>query len=138
MLAVPGMDRPAYDGRSLKRNYLRRRYMSETYTTKMQMRKALIFVEALVITAGIAIGQSGSTTAVTATSPPDTFPKIETAPGFMYIHTGAILGFQNGLNCVGGGGTVAYNATSMLGIAADLGGCKILELNGATGPLSMV
>jgi opacity protein-like surface antigen len=112
--------------------------MSETYTKKMRMRKALIFVEALLVTAGIAIGQSGSTTAVTATSPPDSFPKIETAPGFMYIHTGAILGFQNGLNCVGGGGTIAYNMTSMLGIAADLGGCKILELNGATGPLSTI
>jgi opacity protein-like surface antigen len=112
--------------------------MSETYTRRLQMRKALIFVEALVVTAGIAIGQSASTTSVAATSPPGTFPKIETAPGFMYIHTGAILGFQNGLNCVGGGGTVAYNMTSMLGIAADLGGCKILELNGATGPLSLI
>jgi opacity protein-like surface antigen len=112
--------------------------MSETYTRRLQMRKVLIFVEALVVTAGIAIGQSGSTTAVTATSPPGSFPKIETAPGFMYIHTGAILGFQNGLNCVGGGGTVAYNLTSALGVAADLGGCKILELNGATGPLSKI
>jgi opacity protein-like surface antigen len=112
--------------------------MSDTYTRRLQMRKALIFMEALVLTAGIAIGQSGSTTAITATSPPDTFPKIETAPGFMYIHTGAILGFQNGLNCVGGGGTIAYNVSSLLGIAADLGGCKILELNGATGPLSRI
>jgi opacity protein-like surface antigen len=113
--------------------------MSETYTRRLQIRKVLIFVEALVVTAGIAIGQSGSTTtSVTATGPQGGFPKIETAPGFMYIHTGAILGFQNGLNCVGGGGTIAYNLTSALGVAADLGGCKILELNGATGPLSMI
>src|SRR5271154_6955645 len=104
--------------------------MSETYARRLQLRKALIFVEALVVSAGIAIGQSSSTTAVSATSPPDEFPKIETAPGFMYIHTGAILGFQNGLNCVGGGGTVAYNMTSMLGIAAGLGGCEELELKG--------
>jgi opacity protein-like surface antigen len=112
--------------------------MSDTYTRRLQMRKALIFMVALVITTGLATAQNGSTTAVTATSPQGEFPKIETAPGFMYIHTGAILGFQNGLNCVGGGGTVAYNPTSMLGIAADLGGCKILELNGASGPLSRI
>jgi opacity protein-like surface antigen len=31
------------------------------------------------------------------------------------------------LNCAGGGGTIAYNLSSLVGIAADLGGCKIFS-----------
>jgi opacity protein-like surface antigen len=64
------------------------------------------------------------------------YPKIETAPAFMYIRTtpqsswftvpGAIIKAQ-ALNCAGGGGTIAYNVTSLVGIAADLGGCKIFS-----------
>ena len=50
------------------------------------------------------------------------FPKVETAPAFMYIRT-PIAGVS--FNCAGGGGTMAYNVTSMLGLAADMGGCKI-------------
>jgi opacity protein-like surface antigen len=64
------------------------------------------------------------------------YPKIETAPAFMYIRTtpqsswfqvpGAIIKAQ-ALNCAGGGGTIAYNVSSLVGIAADLGGCKIFS-----------
>jgi hypothetical protein len=64
------------------------------------------------------------------------YPKIETAPAFMYIRTtpqsnvfivpGAVIKAQS-LNCAGGGGTIAYNVTSLVGIAADLGGCKIFS-----------
>src|SRR5271163_4123742 len=78
------------------------------------------------------------------------YPKVETSPAFMYIRTPTSFtvpltapvapgeSFSADFNCVGGGGTIAYNVSSMLGIAADLGGCKILELNGATGPLSRI
>jgi opacity protein-like surface antigen len=64
------------------------------------------------------------------------YPKFETSPGFMFIRTN--LNLQNtfvvngqtvtgakDLNCAGGGGTIAYNFSSMIGLAADLGGCKI-------------
>ena len=50
------------------------------------------------------------------------FPKVETAPAFMYVRT-PIAG--QSFNCAGAGGTLAYNLTSLFGIAADLGGCKI-------------
>jgi len=65
------------------------------------------------------------------------FPKLETSPAFMYIRTptsftipaGSPVGvagtsFNESFNCAGGGGTIAYNVTSIVGIAADLGGCK--------------
>jgi opacity protein-like surface antigen len=66
------------------------------------------------------------------------YPKIETAPAFMYIRTSGELSnafIVNGqvvtnvpsLNCAGGGGTIAYNVSSVVGIAADLGGCKIFS-----------
>jgi len=65
------------------------------------------------------------------------YPKLETSPAFMYIRTpvsftiplGAPEGvagtsFNESFNCAGGGGTIAYNVSSVVGIAADLGGCK--------------
>jgi len=64
------------------------------------------------------------------------YPKIETAPGFMYIRTvpqsnaftvpGAVI-LTHSVNCAGGGGTLAYNVSSLVGIAADLGGCKVFS-----------
>jgi hypothetical protein len=64
------------------------------------------------------------------------YPKLETSPAFMYIRTvpqsntftvpGAVIVSQS-LNCAGGGGTIAYNVSSVVGIAADLGGCKIFS-----------
>jgi hypothetical protein len=91
-----------------------------------KMRKYFVVVGVLLMSAGSALAQE--------------FPKVETSPAFMFIrnnpnftnafvitnpNTGqtAITG-QNSFNCAGGGGTIAYNFSSMLGIAADLGGCK--------------
>ena len=52
------------------------------------------------------------------------FPRVETSPGFMYIHTTPFTGLQHGVNCAGFGGTIAVNVTSAFGLAADLGFCK--------------
>src|SRR2546430_1653945 len=59
-----------------------------------------------------------------------------TATGFMYIRTvpqsnaftvpGAVI-LTHSVNCAGGGGTLAYNVSSVVGIAADLGGCKVFS-----------
>lgn len=73
------------------------------------MRKYSVLVGLLLLTAGSALAQGE-------------FPKVETAPAFMFIRTP--IGGQS-FNCAGGGGTLAYNVTSLIGIAADLGGCKI-------------
>jgi len=69
-------------------------------------------------------------TAGTVLAQDNTFPRIETSPAFMFIRTPTSFTAPNGtkfnesFNCAGGGGTFAYNFTSLLGIAADLGGCK--------------
>jgi hypothetical protein len=66
----------------------------------------------------------------TALAQDNTYPKVETSPAFMFIRTPTSFTAPNGtkfnesFNCAGGGGTFAYNFTSLLGIAADLGGCK--------------
>ena len=52
------------------------------------------------------------------------FPRVETAPGFMYIHTTPFTGLDHSINCAGFGGTIAVNVTSVIGLAADLGFCK--------------
>ena len=92
------------------------------------MRRFSVLAGLLLFTAGGALAQD--------------YPKIETAPAFMYIRTSSGINpfVLNGrlispqpLNCVGGGGTFAYNASSLIGIAADLGGCKILANNAAVG-----
>src|SRR5271155_2356199 len=66
----------------------------------------------------------------------DDFPKVQTSPAFMYIRTPISFtvpltapvapgeSFNESFNCAGAGGTIAYNLTSLIGIAADLGGCK--------------
>jgi len=76
------------------------------------MRKYFVLVGVLLLTAGLALAQD--------------FPKVETSPAFMYIRTPINFGQGQNLsfNCAGGGGTLAYNVTSALGIAADMGGCK--------------
>jgi len=91
------------------------------------MRKYFALVGLLLLTAGVALAQE--------------FPKVETSPAFMFIRTSPNLTHSfytvppgggppvqitggNNFNCAGGGGTIAYNITSMLGIAADLGGCR--------------
>jgi len=80
------------------------------------MRKYFVLAGLLLLACGTAVAQD--------------FPRVETAPAIMYIRT-ASLGVGEGAqnyNCIGGGGTIAYNLTSMLGIAADLGGCKVTGL----------
>jgi opacity protein-like surface antigen len=70
------------------------------------------------------------------------YPKLETSPAFMFIRTptsftippGAPVGvagttFSESFNCAGGGGTIAYNVSSVVGIAADMGGCKYFGNN---------
>src|SRR5438270_4033609 len=72
------------------------------------MHKLTGLVGLLLLTAGSALAQSE-------------FPKVEVSPAFMFIRT-PVAG--KSLNRAGGGGTFAYNLTSSLGIAADLGYCK--------------
>jgi hypothetical protein len=83
------------------------------------MRKCFVLVGLILVAAGSALAQD------------DSFPKVETSPAFMFIRTPTSFTVPNGgpsfsesLNCAGGGGTFAYNFTSVLGLAADLGGCK--------------
>jgi opacity protein-like surface antigen len=82
------------------------------------MHKYLVVAGLLLLAAGAAVAQD--------------FPTVETAPAFMYIRT-PVPGLAQDFNCAGGGGTIAYNFTSMLGIAADLGGCKVFGLNNTLG-----
>lgn len=73
------------------------------------MHKYVVLVGLLLLTAGSALAQSE-------------FPKVEASGEYMYIRT-PIAG--RSVNCSGGGGTLAYNLTSSLGLAADLGYCRI-------------
>jgi opacity protein-like surface antigen len=86
------------------------------------MRRYFVLVGLLLLTAGSALAQGE-------------FPTVETSPAFMFIRTspnfthafnvgGTQITGSNDFNCAGGGGTLAYNVSSLLGIAADLGGCK--------------
>ena len=86
------------------------------------MSKYFVLLGSLLLIAGSALAQ-------------DDFPKVETSPGFMYIHTTPPGGGQ-GVNCAGAGGTIAYNMTSLLGIAFDGGGCKIFGFIPSSSPLS--
>ncbi len=87
------------------------------------MRTYFVLIGLLLLTTGLALAQGE-------------FPKVETAPAFMFIRSnpnlssaftgpsGTTITGANNFNCAGGGGTIAYNLTSFLGIAADLGGCR--------------
>jgi opacity protein-like surface antigen len=86
----------------------RQKNLNSKYKEKVKMRKLFVLAVFLLVSAGIAAAQD--------------FPKVETAPSFMYIRTP--VGGQS-FNCAGGGGTIAINMTKAIGIAADLGGCKI-------------
>jgi opacity protein-like surface antigen len=68
----------------------------------------------------------------------DDFGKVETSPAFAYVHTSPVLGGKQGFNCAGFGGTVAYNVTSLLGLAMDLGTCKAFGLDNTYGVGSKV
>jgi opacity protein-like surface antigen len=81
------------------------------------MRKYFVLVGVLMLTAGLALAQGE-------------FPRVETSPAFMYIRTPVSFTIPEGpsvsasFNCAGGGGTLAFNLTKLIGLAADLGGCK--------------
>jgi outer membrane protein with beta-barrel domain len=77
-----------------------------------KMRNHLILAGLFLLIGGSALAQDG------------TFPKVELAPTFMYVHSP--IADQN-FNCVGGSAALAYNFTSRIGIAADLGGCDYLN-----------
>jgi hypothetical protein len=87
-----------------------------------EMRKYVVLVGLLLLTAGVALAQGE-------------FPKVETSPAFMYIRT-VPPGNAQSVNCAGGGGTIAYNFTSLVGFAADMGGCKIFGFIPSSSPLS--
>jgi len=80
------------------------------------MRRSLVLAGLLLLTAGTALAQQD-------------YPTVETSPAFMYIHNPGLLSGSSGFNCVGGGGTIAYNFSQYIGVAADLGGCKVLNEN---------
>ena len=86
------------------------------------MRKYFVLAGLLLLVAGSALAQ-------------DDYPKVETSPAFMFIHT-TPPGQGNGVNCAGGGGTIAYNITSVFGLAADMGGCKIFGFIPSSSPAS--
>jgi opacity protein-like surface antigen len=86
------------------------------------MRRLFALAGLLLFTAGAALAQD--------------YPKIETSPAFMYIRTSTQFApfvvrgqtvTPQAINCAGGGGTIAYNFSSLIGLAADLGGCKIFS-----------
>jgi opacity protein-like surface antigen len=91
------------------------------------MRNYFVLVGLVLLTAGAALAQE--------------FPKVETSPAFMFIRTptsftipgsspvGPGQSFNESFNCAGAGGTIAYNLTSLVGIAADMGGCKYFGEN---------
>src|SRR5579863_8491908 len=64
-----------------------------------RMRTPLVLAGLFLLIGGAALAQDG------------TFPKVELAPTFMYVHT-PIAGQD--FNCVGGSGALAYNFTSMI------------------------
>jgi opacity protein-like surface antigen len=66
---------------------------------------------------------------VAGTASAQDYATVETSPAFMYIHTPSIFKGSNSINCIGGGGTLAYNFSKLIGLAADLGGCKVLNDN---------
>jgi opacity protein-like surface antigen len=80
------------------------------------MRKSLASAVLLLLAAGTAVAQQD-------------YPTVETSPAFMYIRTPGILNGSNAFNCVGGGGTLAYNFSSVAALAFDGGGCKVLNNN---------
>src|SRR5271165_3233282 len=89
--------------------------MNTTYTEKLTTHRSFVLAGVILLAAGAAVAQD--------------FPRVETSPGFMYLHNTPFAGGPNGINCAGGGGTIAVNVTSAIGLAADLGFCKIFGTN---------
>jgi hypothetical protein len=73
-----------------------------------QMHKLTVLVGLLLLTAGSALAQSE-------------YPAAEASMDFQYART-PVAG--QSLNCAGGGTTLAYNVSSSLALASDLGYCR--------------
>jgi opacity protein-like surface antigen len=93
---------------------------------KLKMLQSFCFAGTFLVAVGSAVAQDNS------------YGRIETSPDFNYVHSSAVLGGTQSFNCAGFGGTIAYNLTSMFGLAADLGGCKIFGLDNTYGVGSKV
>jgi opacity protein-like surface antigen len=94
--------------------------MSSTRLRRFQMRKARILVAALVITAGIAVGQSQTTTtSVAATGPLHEYPKAEVAFGYSFVNVHPNIQPITSFNVNGGGAAFVYNASRLIGIKAE-------------------
>jgi opacity protein-like surface antigen len=76
----------------------------------------------LLLAAGTAVAQDS-----------DNYPRVETSPAFTYVHNSPVLGGSQSFNCYGFGGTIAYNFTSLVGLAADLGNCRVARLDNTYG-----
>jgi opacity protein-like surface antigen len=101
--------------------------MRKTNKEKVKMRRLFVFAGVLLLAAGTAVAQDS-----------DSYPRVETSPAFVYQHNAAVLGGSQSFNCYGFGGTFAYNFTSMIGLAADLGGCRVAGLDNTYGVGSKV
>src|SRR5580658_2995995 len=101
--------------------------MNKTYKEKVTMRRSFVFGGVLLLAAGTAVAQDS-----------DNYPRVETAPAFTYVHNSPVLGGSQSFNCYGFGGTIAYNFTSLIGLAADLGGCRVAGLDNTYGVGSKV
>src|ERR1700722_9682891 len=95
--------------------------MSKTDMEIVKMRTSFMCVGLLLVAVGTAAAQDNY------------FPKVETSPGFMYIKTEPLFGGSKSGGCAGIGGTIAYNVTSVFGMAADLGTCKIFGFDNTYG-----
>src|SRR5580704_11824387 len=95
--------------------------MRKSHIKEAKMRLSLISAGVLLVAAGTAVAQDGS------------YGKFEMAPAFSYQHNSPVLGGSQSFNCAGGGSTIAYNVSSMFGIAADLSGCRIFGLDNTYG-----
>jgi opacity protein-like surface antigen len=94
--------------------------MSNTRTRRLQLRKAWIFVVALVVTAGTAMGQSQTTTtSVAATGPVYEYPKAEVSFGYSFVNVHPDIPQITSFNVNGGGAAFVYNASHLIGIKAE-------------------
>jgi opacity protein-like surface antigen len=91
---------------------------------EVKMRKYLVLAGLFLIMGSAAIAQD--------------YPVVETSPSFAYQRNGEVFGGSQNFNCAGGGGTFAYNVSSVVGIAADLNFCKVFGLNNTYGVGSKV
>src|SRR5277367_1218224 len=89
-------------------------------TNKLTITRSFVFAGGLVLSAVSAVAQEG-------------YARVETTPEFTYQHNAPVLGESQNYNCAGGGANVAYNVTSMFGIATDLAGCHAFSLNNTYG-----